>query len=201
MAHKQTRHRPHADCRHRSQRPLPAVEDGEHRLLDVLRPSLLAPRQLARRAPRQPQRLIRMRQRLRTLPVIVAIIGSVVWRRVPSIAEGPQVWARAGVVGGAPRRVSPQALTKRLAVLPAAVMGQLFAAVCPRLQAQPPPPLPHPSWARVREAFPRLALVDGSTLEALRTKTPRLRPQEGLVLAGTGMVMVDACSPRPLGHL
>ena len=39
MAHKQTRPRPHAACRHRSQLPLPAVEDVEQRLLDVLSPS------------------------------------------------------------------------------------------------------------------------------------------------------------------
>src|SRR5439155_116075 len=147
------------------------VEDVEQRLLDVLSPSLLAPRQLERRDPRQPQRLIRMRQRLLTLPVIVAIIVSLVWRRVPSIAEVQKVLTREGLLGVAPLRVSPQAITKRLDVLPAAVMGQLFVEVCTRLQAQAPPALPHPSWAPVRAHFPLLAIVDGSTLEALREKT------------------------------
>ena len=52
MAHKQTRHRYHLDFRHRSQSPLPAVDEVEHRLLEVLNPSLLAPRQLERRDPR-----------------------------------------------------------------------------------------------------------------------------------------------------
>ena len=184
MAHKRTRPRSHAEFRHRSQIPMPAVEEVEQRLLDVLSPSLLAPRQLERRDPRQPHRLIRMRQRLLTLPVIVAIIVSLVWRRVPSIAEVQKVLAREGLLGVAPLRVSPQAITKRLDVLPAAVMGQLFAEVCTRIQAQPPPPLPHPSWAPVRAAFPLIALVDGSTLEALRKKTQLLRQQEGLVLAG-----------------
>ena len=113
-------HRSHADFRHRSQLPLPAVEDVEQRLMEVLSPSLLAPRQLERRDPRQPQRLIRMRQRLLTLPVIVAIMVSVVWRRVPSIAEVQKVLAREGLLGVAPLRVSPQAITKRLDVLPAA---------------------------------------------------------------------------------
>ena len=154
MAHKRTRSRPHTEFRHRSQIPMPAVEEVEQRLLDVLSPSLLAPRQLERRDPRQPQRLIRMRQRLLTLPVIVAIMVSLVWRRVPSIAEVQKVLAREGLLGVAPLQVSPQAITKRLDVLPAAVMGQLFAEVCTRMQAQPPPPLPHPSWAPVREAFP-----------------------------------------------
>src|SRR5258705_10257034 len=107
MAHKHTRSRPHAEFRHRSQVPMPAVEEVEQRLLDVLSPALLAPRQLERRDPRQPQRLIRMRQRLLTLPVIVAIIVSLVWRRVPSIAEGQKVFAREGLFGMAPPQVNP----------------------------------------------------------------------------------------------
>jgi hypothetical protein len=201
MAHKHTRSRPHAEFRHRSQIPMPAVEEVEQRLLDVLSPSLLAPRQLERRDPRQPHRLIRMRQRLLTLPVMVAIMVSLVWRRVPSIAEVQKVLAREGLLGMAPLRVSPQAITKRLDVLPAAVMGQLLAEVCARLQGQAPPAVPHPRWASVRERFSLMALVDGSTLEALRKKTQVLREREGLVLGGKMMVMVEAFSHHPLWQL
>ena len=201
MAHKHTRSRPHAEFRHRSQIPMPAVEEVEQRLLDVLTPSLLAPRQLERHDPRQPQRRIRMRQRLLTLPVIVAIIVSLVWRRVPSIAEVQKVLAREGMLGVAPLQVSAQAITKRLDVLPAAVVGQLFAEVCARLHAHAPPTLPHPSWEPVRQHFTRLALVDGSTLEALRKKTQVLREHAGLVLGGKMMVMVEAFSHRPLWQL
>jgi hypothetical protein len=201
MAHKQTRPWSHPDFRHRSQSPLPAVDDVEQRLLDVLSPSLLAPRQLERRDPRQPQRLIRMRQRLLTLPIMVAIIVSLVWRRVPSVAEVQKVLTREGLLGMAPLQVSPQAITKRLDVLPAAVMRQLFAEVCTRVQAQSPPPLPQPGWAPVRERFPLLAIVDGSTLEALRKKTEVLRERPGLVLAGRMMVMVEAFTHRPLWQL
>src|SRR5438270_3973587 len=118
MAHKHTRARPHTEFRHRSQIPMPAVEEVEQRLTDLLSPSLLAPRQLERRDPRQPQRLIRMRQRLLTLPVMVAIIVSLVGRRVPSIAEVQRVLAREGLLGVAPMPVSSQSLIKRLDVLP-----------------------------------------------------------------------------------
>jgi hypothetical protein len=201
MAHKQTRHRSHLEFRHRSQIPLPAVEDVEQRLLDVLSPSLLAPRQLERRDPQQPERLIRMRQRLLTLPVIVAITVSLVWRRVPSIAEVQKLLAHEGLLGIAPLQVSPQAIIKRLDVLPATVLGQLLVEVCARLQAQAPPALPHPRWAPVREHFPLIAIVDGSTLEALRKKTQVLREHAGLVLGGKMMVMVEAFSHRPLWQL
>jgi hypothetical protein len=201
MAHKPTKPRPHAEFRHRSQMPLPAVEEVDQRLAELLSPALLAPRQMERRDPRQPQRLIRMRQRLLTLPVMVAILVSLVWRRVPSVAEVQKVLAREGLLGSAPLRVSAQAIAKRLDVLPAAVMGQLFGEVCARLQAQPLPALPHPRWAPVRDHFSRLALVDGSTLEALRKKTAVLRERTGLVLAGKMMVMVEAFSHRPLWQL
>jgi hypothetical protein len=48
-----------------------------------------------------------MCQRLLTLPVIVAIIVSLVWQRVPSIAEVQKVLPREGLLGVAPRQVSP----------------------------------------------------------------------------------------------
>jgi Transposase DDE domain len=198
MAQKQSRHRSHSDFRHRSQIPMPAITDVEQRLFDVLSPSLLAPRPLERHDPRQPQRVIRMRQRLLTLPVLVAIIVSLVWRRIPAVAEVQRVLAREGLLWEPPLPVSPQAITKRLDVMPAAVIGQRFAEVCPRLQAHAPPPLPHPSWAPVRDHFPLLAIVDGSTLEALRKKAKVLREQPGLVLAGKVLVMVEAFSHRPL---
>ena len=39
MVHKPARHWSHPDVRHRSQSPLPALDDVEQRLLDVLSPS------------------------------------------------------------------------------------------------------------------------------------------------------------------
>jgi Transposase DDE domain len=198
MVHKHSKPRPHAEFRHRSQIPMPAVAEVEQQLAALLSPSLLAPRQLARRDPRQPARVIRMRQRLLTLPVMVAILVSLVWRRMPAVAEVHKVLAREGLLWVAPLQVSPQAITKRLDVLPATVLGELFAEVCARLHAQAPAPGPHPRWLPVRAHFPLIALVDGSTLEALRKKTQVLRECAGLVLGGKMMVMVEAFSHRPL---
>jgi hypothetical protein len=80
-------------------------------------------------------------------------------------------------------------------------MGQLFAEVCTRVPAQSPPPLPQPGWAPVRERFPWLAMVDGSTRDALRQKTEVLRERPGLVWAGKMMVMVEAFTHRPRWQL
>ena len=177
---------------------MPAVEEVAQPLVALLSPSLLAPRQRERRAPRQPQRVIRRRQRLLTLPVMVAIVVSLVGRRMPAVTEVQRGLAREGLWWVTPMRGSPQARIKRLDGLPAAVMGQFCAEVCARLPAQQSPALPHPCWAPVRDACSLLALVDGSTLEALRKKTQGLRERQGLVLGGKRMVMVEACSHRPL---
>jgi hypothetical protein len=136
---------------------------------------------MERRAPRPPQRVIRRRQRLLTLPVMVAIVVRLVWRRRPAVTEVQRVLARAGLLWVTPRRVSPHALLKRLDGLPAAGLGQLLAEVCARLQAQQSPALPHPCWAPVRDAFSLLALVDGSPLAARRQKTQGWRERQGLV--------------------
>lgn len=200
MAHKQIRPWSHAECRHRAQMPLPAVAEVAPRRLDGLTPSLRAPRQLDRHDPQPPQRLIRMRQRLLTRPVIVAILVRLGWRRGPSLAEVQTVLAREGRLGGAPLQVSAQASTTRLAVLPAAVVGPLLAAVCARRHAHAPPALPPPSGEPVRQHVARLALVHGSTLEALRNKTQVLRERTGVVLGGKMMVMVEAFSHRPWGR-
>ena len=201
MAHKQTTRRSSTDFRRRSQTPRPAVEEVEQHLTALLSPSLLAPRQLERRDPRQPQRLIRRRQRLLTLPVMVAMVVSLVWRRVPAVAEVQKVLAQEGLLWIPPLQVSPQAITKRLDMLPAAVIGQLFTEVCTRLPAQAAPVVFHPSWAPVREHFPLIAIVDGSTLEALRKRTQVLRERDGVMLAGKTLIMVEACSHRPLWQL
>ena len=182
MAHKHASPCPHAEFRHRSPIPLPAVAEVAPRLVALLSPSWLAPRQLERRDPRPPQRVIRLRQRLLTLPVLVASVVSLVWRRIPAVAEVQRVLAREGRLGVAPVRVSVQALPKRLDVRPAAVMGELFTEVCARLQAPAPSAVPHPSGALGRAHCPLIALVDGARLEARRNKTQGLQPCEGLVL-------------------
>ena len=202
MASKKPRHFSNPDFRHRSHVPLPSVEEVEKRLWELLSPSLVAPRLMERTDPKDPQRVIHMRERLLTLPVMVAIIVSLVWRRIVAVAELGRVLAQEGLLWVAPLKVSEQALAKRLDTVPAKVMGEVFEEVCARLQAEPAGLLPGQQvWARVRSHFPVIGIVDGSTLEALRKKTQALRIVQGPALAGRIMVMVEAFSVRPLWQL
>ena len=189
--------RPHAECRHRSQIPRPAGEDLAQPLGALRRPSVLAPRPLARRAPGPPPRVMRMRPRLLPRSVMVASVVSLGWRRRPAGTEVPRVLAGDGVLGVRPGRVRRPALTTRLEVLPAAVMGQRWAEGCARVRAQGPPARPQPAGAPGQAACSLLAMVAGSTRAARRHKTPGWRARQGLVLGGKRLVRVEAFSHRP----
>lgn len=202
MAKGRSRHHHNPDFRHRIPGPLPAVAEIEAELTALLTPALFAPRQLERRDPRNPERWIRLRARILTLPVMVALIVSLVWRRLGAIAEVQRVIVQDGLLWVSPLQVSEQAIAKRLDTLPASALAAVFSDVSARLQMQPPPPLPGlEQWAEVRARFARIAMVDGSTLEALRKKTQTLQAQPGLVLAGRVMAMVEAFTHRPLWQL
>jgi hypothetical protein len=202
MAKSTRRRRGNPDFRHRVPGPLPSVAEVEAELYALLTPGLLATRQLERRDPRNPARRIRLRARILTLPVMVALVVSFVWRRLGAIAEVQRVLAQEGLLWVSPLQVSEQAIAKRLDTLPASALAEVFTEVSTRLQAQPSPQLPGlESWAGVRAHFPRIARVDGSTLEALRKKTQPLQAQPGLVLAGRMMVMGEAFTHRPLWQL
>jgi hypothetical protein len=132
----------------------------------------------------------------------VALVGSLVWRRLGSIAEVHRVLAPDGLLWVSPFQVSEQAIAKRLDTLPARALAEVFTEVSARWQTQPPPPLPHlESWTEVRARFARMARVDGSTLAAIRKKTQTLQAQPGLVLAGRMRVMVEVLTHRPLWQL
>src|SRR5215470_4224809 len=202
MAKSSKRRRGNPDFRHRVPGPLPAVAEIEAELTALLTPALFAPRQLERRDPRNPERVIRLRARILTLPVMVALVVSLVWRRLGAIAEVQRVIVQDGLLWVSPLQVSEQAIAKRLDTLPASALAEVFSEVSTRLQAQPPPQLPGlERWAEVRARFSRIAMVDGSTLEALRKKTQTLQAHPGLVLAGRVMAMVEAFTHRPLWQL
>jgi hypothetical protein len=202
MAKSSKRRRGNPDFRHRVPGPLPAVAEIEAELTALLTPALFAPRQLERYDPRNPDRRIRLRARILTLPVMVALIVSLVWRRLGSIAEVQRVVVQDGLLWVSPLQVSAQAIAKRLDTLPASALAAVLTEVSARLQAQPPPQISGlERWADVRVRFSGIAMVDGSTLEALRKKTQTLQAQLGLVLAGRVMAMAEAFTHRLLWQL
>ena len=99
------------DFRARVNMPAPQVEEIETELKRMLTPRLFAPlRQGAGMAKE-------LRNRVLTLPAMMAIVVSLVLRQVSSLSEMLRMLAREGALWLEPTTVSKQALSKRMAVL------------------------------------------------------------------------------------
>lgn len=175
------------DFRARTNFPLPPVADIERRLRAVLTPGTFATRRVK-------DATVKLRDRLLTLPVMAALLVSLVWRQLPSLSEALRVVAREGLWDWAPFRVSRQALSKRLRAIPARLFAQMYEEALQRLRAQPRGRLT-PTDLRAR--FGVVWLADGSTLEALRRKLKAWRGQTLTPLGGKMLAVVDAYTRCP----
>ena len=164
----------------------------EKRLRSVLTPGLFAP-------GRMPGSW-KLRNRLLTLPAMMAIVVSLVWRQIPSLAEVLRVLEHEGLLWQSPLAVSRQALAKRLARLPVELFASLFNQVVQALRnrsSQRVTPAASPVLAGVAERFSAVWIADGSTLEALQKKLKELKSAP-LTLGGKIMMLVDAWTRQPL---
>jgi hypothetical protein len=140
-----------------------------------------------------------LRERILTLPIMVALVLSMIWRQVPSACELVRV-VRRELVLWAPRfKVSQQAFSQRLRTLPAELFLQVFLSLLPGLHAawqQRQRPLPAEiAWAQAH--YTQVAATDGSTLDALLRKVGLLRDALLHPLAGRITGLLDLCSRLP----
>jgi hypothetical protein len=70
-----------------------------------------------------------MRGRLLTLPVIVALLVSLVYRQIAGLSEAVRVLKEEGLLGVKPLEVSKQAVSKRLMNLPGEIWAVLLKQV------------------------------------------------------------------------
>jgi hypothetical protein len=178
------------DLRHQMQMPAPAIEQIEQQLFSWLSPGSFKPL----RAVEAEKKL---RDRLLTLPVMMAVVLSLVYRRIPGLSEVLRVLEQEGLLWVEPLKVSKQALSKRLGTLPAQLMAQVFEQVIDRMHSsQTNLPVPR-GWESVHQNFSALWIADGSTLEALRRKLKALQ-EKTTVLGGKMMIVVEAFNHRPI---
>jgi len=87
----------------------------------------------------QPLRLAqgekKRRDRLLTLPVMMAVVVSLVYRQIPGLSEILRVLHLEGLLWVEPLSVSKQALSKRLRTIPAALFAQVFEQVMQRIRS------------------------------------------------------------------
>jgi Transposase DDE domain len=179
--------------RDRSKRPpvSPPAADVELRLTELIHPLTLG--QVAHYHD------LGLRERVLSLPVMVALVVSMIWRQVGSVSTLVQLLHREGLLWTAPLRVSQQALSARLRTFPAGLFHRVLDELLPTLQArwrerQRPVP-PEVAWARDR--FTAVLAADGSTLDVLLRKVGLLREREETPLAGRMTALLDLCSRLP----
>lgn len=140
------------------------------------------------------------RERVLTLPVMVGILLSLVWRQMPSLSELKRVLGHEPLLWVAPTTVSQQAISQRLETLPAHVFAELWAQVTPQLQerARQRPAAHAPILAELDPGYARVWVLDSSRLEAVFKKSKAARLQDGRQLGGTLTTVLDLGSHLPV---
>jgi hypothetical protein len=140
-----------------------------------------------------------LRQRLLSLPVMVALVLTMIWRQIGSTCELVRLLRQEGFLWCSPLQVTEQALSQRLLTFPAALFLRVLEDVLPtmhaRFEERDRPLPPEIAWAKKRYA--QVLAVDGSTLDALLRKVGLLRGGERPPLAGRMTALLDLCSRLP----
>jgi len=140
-----------------------------------------------------------LRERTLSLPVMVALVLSLIWRQMGSVAEAVRVLQNEGFLWTSTLKVSQQAVSERLRTLPAELFERIFEAVLPQLDARHRArtrPLPA-AVTHARMHFTAVLALDGSTLDALMRKVGLLKDQEQVPLAGRMAALLDIGSMLP----
>jgi hypothetical protein len=179
--------------RDRTKRPLAAPLSGPvaQGLTEVIHPATLG--QIAHFYE------LGLRERILTLPVMVALVVTMLWRQIPAGAELVRLLTTEGFLWISPVQVTEQALSQRLRTFPAVLFLRVLEAVLPVMQRRAgvrqrplPPPL---AWAQAH--YPAVLAADGSTLDALIRKVGLLRDLPKQPLAGRILAILDVIYRLP----
>src|SRR5919108_3082895 len=179
------------DPMRRKNAPTPSDEVIEARLQSLLEPAVLGQQGYAR--------LLGLRERILSFPVMVAAVLTLLWRQVPSVCELSRVLAREDCLWAPRLKVSQQALSQRFLSFPAELFQRVLWALLPRLWqrwAERQRPLPS-AVVHARQHFGERLIADGSTLEALFRKLKALQELPKGPLAGKICTVVDLASRLP----
>lgn len=177
----------------RSKRPTvgPPDEQVAQRLTELIHPATLNQLHYYRQ--------LGLRQRVLTLPVMVALVISMIWREIGSVCELVRVLQAEGFLWTSPTQVSQQALSERLRTFPAELFLRVLLEILPLMQARwhqrQRPVSEDLAWAQAH--YTAVLTVDGSTLDALLRKVGLLRDLEAHPLAGRMTALLDLCSRLP----
>ena len=140
-----------------------------------------------------------LRERILTLPVMMAFVLSLIWRHLGSVSEATRVLQEEGMLWTSPQQVTQPALEQRLRSLPPLLFQRVLLDLLPRMQQRwhnrKRPIAPAVAWAQ--RHFTAILALDGSTLDGLLRKVGLLREGQGPVLAGRMAALLDLVSQLP----
>lgn len=140
-----------------------------------------------------------LRERTLTLPVMMALLLSAVWRQIAAVNELARLIRNEAVLWEEPKRVTQQALSERFNTLPAILFLNILNLLLPlmqqRWQERERPLPPEIAWAQAQ--FTACLIADGSTLDALIRKAGLLRDLESHPLAGKMTALLHLGSQLP----
>lgn len=146
-------------------------------------------------------RQLGLRDRLLNLPLMVALVLTLLWRQVPSVHELTRLLAREDLLWCKAVEVRQQSLSERFLVFPAELFERVLKALVPTLverwHERQQRPLP-PAVQMAREHFSAIWIVDGSTLEALFRKLKALEDAPVGQLAGKMCAVIDLATHYPV---
>lgn len=140
-----------------------------------------------------------LRERTLGLVVMVAFVLEMSWRQISGVSEMARLIQTEARLWAAPRQVSQQALSLRLATLPARLFLHIFLSLLPLMQhrsVERKRPLP-PELAWAQQRYSEVQAVDGSTLDALIRKLGLLKDLPQHPLAGRMTGVLNLCSRLP----
>ena len=177
----------------RTQRPM--VEDhviAEH-LTALLTPTITSGSRFFRE--------LGLRERILTLPLMVAAVLTLLWRDVPGVTELGRLLEKEGFLWCKRTKVSQQALSQRFLTFPAILFERIFHEILPQMKsrwkARQNRPLPE-SVQFTLSRFENIWCADGSTLEALFRKLKSLKDVKPGSLAGKMGVVMDLVTRLPV---
>ncbi len=183
------------DLRHQALMPGPPIETIETELRKLWQPSQFKPISSYHQIPEKLRR-----DRLLTLPVMLAVVLSLVYRKLPGLSKMVSVLAQEGLRWVEPLGVSKQAISQRLMNLPARLSEALFEQVLVQLQQRAVPPPTGSGEEALRGKFAAIWVADGSTLEELRRSLKLLQDQGTLLAGRMMMVVVEVFTHRPVAR-
>jgi len=141
-----------------------------------------------------------LRARILTLPVMMALVLSLLWQQTGSVNELVKLVQQECILWVPPlQRLSQQALSTRLRMLPAELFLRVLLSILPVLNQrslQRTRPLPAElGWAK--KHYSQVLACDGSTLDALLRKVGLLCAEETNPLAGRMLAVLDLLTRLP----